>query len=58
MVACLVVHLASEQMLRSLDSDMSIGLVDLDAVLESLGDLLGQSDLLLWYKLVGQSLRL
>lgn len=51
-VACFVVHLSCEQVLGSLGSDVAIGLVDVDSVLEALRDFLGEPDLLLWYQLV------
>ena len=45
-------------MLGSLDGDVAIGLVDVDSVLEALGDFLGQADLLLRHQLVWQALGL
>lgn len=39
-------------MLRALDCDVTVGLVDVDVVLKTLVDLLCETDLLLWHKLV------
>lgn len=58
MVASTVAHLASEQMLRHLGSNVAICLVDLHAVLEFLNNLLCEAYLLLWHQLVGQALGL
>ena len=51
-VARTIVHLAGEQMLRALDCDVTVGLVDVDVVLETLVDLLCETDLLLWHQFV------
>jgi len=45
-------------MLRALSCDMAISLVDLNAVLEALDDLLSKTHLLLWHQLVRQTLGL
>lgn len=57
-VASTVVHLASEEVLGALDTDVSVCLVDVDRVLEALVYFLGEADLLLGHQLVRQTLRL
>ena len=57
-VARTIVHLAGEEVLRALDCDVTVGLVYVDVVLETLVDLLCEADLLLWHQLVWEALRL
>ena len=55
-VARLLVHLASEKMLRALNANMTICFVDLYSSSETFVDFLCQADLFLWHEFVGEAL--